>query len=195
VLFNTLAYAKFFAVVFLVSWALVSRRFRLLLPWFAVAGYVALGAQTPLHVAFAALPLALTALLCRMDQEGELPRARLAVVSVLINFGALTWLTYDTAGRDPLTLALATLRVPVGESMAWMAPALLVAPLAMYLLVRARKVRLLFILGASYIFYAHWDWRFLPLIWGSSTADCSATRLPEPRTRGAASCGSPARRW
>ncbi len=40
-----------------------------------------------------------------------------------------------------------------------------------YLLLRARKVRLLFILGASYVFYAHWDWRFLPLIFASSTID------------------------
>jgi D-alanyl-lipoteichoic acid acyltransferase DltB (MBOAT superfamily) len=40
-----------------------------------------------------------------------------------------------------------------------------------YLLLVARKMRLLFILGASYVFYAHWDYRFLPLIWGSSTAD------------------------
>ncbi|MBK7581302.1 MAG: MBOAT family protein [Myxococcales bacterium] len=45
------------------------------------------------------------------------------------------------------------------------------APVGLYLLVRAKKVRLLFILGASYVFYAHWDWRFLPLIWGSSTLD------------------------
>jgi D-alanyl-lipoteichoic acid acyltransferase DltB (MBOAT superfamily) len=27
------------------------------------------------------------------------------------------------------------------------------------------------LLAASYFFYAQWDWRFLPLIWGSSTAD------------------------
>ncbi|MDX2055982.1 MAG: MBOAT family protein [Polyangiaceae bacterium] len=40
-----------------------------------------------------------------------------------------------------------------------------------WLLVRTRKVRVLFLLAASYVFYAHWDWRFLPLIWGSSTVD------------------------
>ena len=38
-------------------------------------------------------------------------------------------------------------------------------------LCRHRLPRLLFLLGASYFFYAHWDYRFLPLIWGSSTAD------------------------
>ena len=32
-------------------------------------------------------------------------------------------------------------------------------------------MRLIFILGASYVFYAHWDYRFLPLIFGSSTID------------------------
>jgi D-alanyl-lipoteichoic acid acyltransferase DltB (MBOAT superfamily) len=44
-------------------------------------------------------------------------------------------------------------------------------PLFLLWLVRARKVRMVFILCASYVFYAHWDWRFLPLIWGSSTID------------------------
>jgi D-alanyl-lipoteichoic acid acyltransferase DltB (MBOAT superfamily) len=39
------------------------------------------------------------------------------------------------------------------------------------LIVRARKVRVVFLLGASYAFYAYWDWRFLPLIWASSTID------------------------
>jgi alginate O-acetyltransferase complex protein AlgI len=42
---------------------------------------------------------------------------------------------------------------------------------ASWLLARARKLRVLFLLAASYAFYAHWDWRFLPLIWASSTAD------------------------
>ena len=38
-------------------------------------------------------------------------------------------------------------------------------------LARRRKLRLLFLLGASYFFYAKWNWRFVPLIWGSSTVD------------------------
>ncbi len=42
---------------------------------------------------------------------------------------------------------------------------------AYWLLARYRAFRLLFLLGASYTFYAHWDWRFLPLIVGSSTLD------------------------
>lgn len=40
-----------------------------------------------------------------------------------------------------------------------------------WFLVRHKKVRLVFLLAASYFFYANWDVRFLPLIWGSSTAD------------------------
>jgi len=40
-----------------------------------------------------------------------------------------------------------------------------------WLLAAKRKLRLLFLLGASYFFYARWNWRFVPLIWGSSTLD------------------------
>ncbi|HEY8945656.1 MAG TPA: MBOAT family protein [Polyangiaceae bacterium] len=38
-------------------------------------------------------------------------------------------------------------------------------------LVRVRKLRVVFLLAASYFFYAHWDYRFLPLIFISSTGD------------------------
>lgn len=34
-----------------------------------------------------------------------------------------------------------------------------------------QRARLVFLLFASYAFYAHWDWRYLPLIFGSSTVD------------------------
>jgi D-alanyl-lipoteichoic acid acyltransferase DltB (MBOAT superfamily) len=40
-----------------------------------------------------------------------------------------------------------------------------------WLLSGARRLRVLFLLLASYAFYAHWDYRFLPLIFGSSTID------------------------
>ena len=40
-----------------------------------------------------------------------------------------------------------------------------------WLLARQRKLRLFFLLAASYFFYAKWDFRFVPLIWASSTAD------------------------
>jgi len=43
--------------------------------------------------------------------------------------------------------------------------------LVSWALVRWRRLRLCFLLAASYYFYAQWDVRFLPLIWASSTAD------------------------
>jgi alginate O-acetyltransferase complex protein AlgI len=56
-----------------------------------------------------------------------------------------------------------------------------------WLLAGQQKLRLLFLLGASYFFYANWDWRFLPLIWGSSTADWllgnAIARASSPRRR------------
>jgi alginate O-acetyltransferase complex protein AlgI len=38
-------------------------------------------------------------------------------------------------------------------------------------LAKLRAARLWFLLGASYFFYAHWDFRFLPLLFASSTMD------------------------
>ncbi len=40
-----------------------------------------------------------------------------------------------------------------------------------WLLVRTRRLRIGFLLAASYVFYAQWNLRFLPLIFGSSTID------------------------
>ena len=80
-LFNTLAFAKFFVVVFLVAWLLVNRRTALLLPWIAVGGFVAF---TPPHLAsyaVTAAALGLTLLLCRLHRAGDRPPVRLAVMS------------------------------------------------------------------------------------------------------------------
>ena len=56
-----------------------------------------------------------------------------------------------------------------------------------WLLARARKLRVLFLLGASYAFYAHYNWRFLPLIFASSTVDWllgnAIARTSEPARR------------
>jgi alginate O-acetyltransferase complex protein AlgI len=56
-----------------------------------------------------------------------------------------------------------------------------------WLLAAHRRLRLLFLLAASYFFYAQWDWRFLPLIWASSTADWllgnAIARASTPRSR------------
>lgn len=59
--------------------------------------------------------------------------------------------------------------------------------LASWLLCRARKLRVLFLLAASYVFYARWDYRFVPLIFASSTVDWllgnAIARATEPRSR------------
>ncbi len=293
-LFNTLTFAKFFAVVFVVAWLLVHRRAVLLLPWFAVGGYAAFAPQSFVGYGIAALAFVFSLALCRLDGEPERPSMRLAVIAVAINFVALSWLTYQNAGSDPVSLALAGLDGPVESSQFWtrvslfliawltvaqrwalLAPWLLVGavvaftpaslasvataaaacltslglcvverktplyprrgplaasllvnalvlafvvfktdgpdawlasvtklgqsqalgrfwtgvavvagPIGLYLLVRARKLRMVFIILASYVFYAHWDWRFLPLIWGSSTIDWwLGRRIGEAPTR------------
>jgi D-alanyl-lipoteichoic acid acyltransferase DltB (MBOAT superfamily) len=171
VLFNTLAYAKFFAVVFVVAWMLVSRRWALALPWVCVGGYVAFRPPTLVGLGIALLALAVTVTLCRTRDAGEVPGVRAALASVVVNFVALGWLTYRDLGLDPLSAGLSALGLPMSRSTPALAVGALVAPVLAFALVRAKKVRLLFILGASYVFYAHWDWRFLPLIWGSSTID------------------------
>ncbi|HET9931333.1 MAG TPA: MBOAT family protein, partial [Polyangiaceae bacterium] len=58
---------------------------------------------------------------------------------------------------------------------------------ASWLLARAPRVRIGFLLAASYYFYAAFDYRFLPLIFISSTADFWLARrigeTREPRER------------
>ena len=44
------------------------------------------------------------------------------------------------------------------------------------------RLRIVFLLAASYYFYASWNWRYLPLIFASSTIDFSGSRLPPPKT-------------
>ncbi|MFO0569358.1 MAG: MBOAT family protein [Polyangiaceae bacterium] len=175
-LFNTLAYAQFFAVVFTVAWVLVSRRMVPLLPWFALAGFVLFRPLTLTGAGIAAIAFVVTLGICRQTRpiEGASPTTtdlRASLASVLVNLGALTWLTLRSTGRDPLTLGLHTLGLPLPGSKGVVLAGALLCPLLAVLVVRAKKVRLLFLLGASYVFYAYWDWRFLPLIWGSSTAD------------------------
>jgi alginate O-acetyltransferase complex protein AlgI len=62
-----------------------------------------------------------------------------------------------------------------------------VAFAASWLLARARKVRVLFLLVASYFFYARFSVRFLPLVFASSTIDWllgnAIARAENPRTR------------
>jgi alginate O-acetyltransferase complex protein AlgI len=56
-----------------------------------------------------------------------------------------------------------------------------------WLLARRRKVRVLFLLAASYVFYAHFSVRFLPLVFASSTIDWllgnAIAKASDPRKR------------
>jgi alginate O-acetyltransferase complex protein AlgI len=76
----------------------------------------------------------------------------------------------------------------------WLFPPFLVAVLALYFglgrLPPARALQNLLLLGASYFFYACWDWRFLGLLLLSTTVDWTLANLiaREPSRAGA-------RRW
>jgi D-alanyl-lipoteichoic acid acyltransferase DltB (MBOAT superfamily) len=187
VLFNTLAYAQFLAIVFVIAWTLVSRRWAPLLPAFGVVAFAILGDRSPSSLLTAASAFALSLALCRKLGDDETPPWRVAVTSVVINLAALGFLSWRSLRSDPLTAALRALNVPV-PNLSWVHVLGAAAALGLTLaLVRAKKIRLLFILGASYVFYAHWDYRFLPLIFGSSTIDWllghAIHRAKTPRSR------------
>lgn len=204
-LFNTLAYARFFAIVFVATWMLVHRRYALLLPWLALAGYVVFALAVPwlsptIHgqigpaslqqIASGPIVVACFAVsywLARRHSGMEQPRAFAVGASVGVNFAALSWLVWTQHHVDPITLACREMLVPTPRH-PWLGWGLFVAATAaVAMVVRARRVRLVFLVGASYVFYAHWDYRFLPLIWGSSTVDWllgrAIGRSEEPRRR------------
>ncbi len=170
-LFNTLAFARFFAIVFVAAWILVNRRWTLLLPWLGLASYVTFAAPTAQGAWITAAALIVTTALCRVTREDRPPPWRAAAAAVAVNYLALAWLTYRAWGLDPLLVGLRALRVPVAGSLAWSVSASLLVLVGLAAALRARRLRMVFILVASYVFYAHWDWRFLPLIWASSTID------------------------
>lgn len=173
-LFNTLAYARFFAVVFVISWLVVRPRLGGYALWLGVVFYAASSAVNVLGLGVVSLCLAGTWLGTRLQGERGS-----ALTMVAVNLLGLSVLTHVTVGQDPLTLALTALNViPTGGALihgsarvAWALGASAAAAWLLYGLLLARRLRLLFILGASYVFYAHWDWRFLPLIFASSTVD------------------------
>ncbi len=196
-LFNTLAYAGFLALVFLCAWALVERRYSLALPWLGLAGY-SLAHPGPLPWALTGVGLLITGYLMHftkqsLEQAGVSadapPPQRVALLQLGLQVVALGFLTTRAHGLDPFSYGLAQLGVPVAKLHGGTWLLAIVGVATSYLLLVARKVRLLFILGASYVFYAQWDYRFLPLIWGSSTADwwlakkISATTDPKRRKR------------
>ena len=64
-LFNTLAYARFFVLVFVAIWLLVERRNALLIPGLALAGFVTFAAPSWLGIALGVGCLSLSWLLIR----------------------------------------------------------------------------------------------------------------------------------
>jgi alginate O-acetyltransferase complex protein AlgI len=200
VLFNTLAYAEFFAVVFIVFWLLTERRFALWLPWLLPLSVVVFR-HGPLHVALPHLGIvllagALTFGLTRGHvNQGAPPTPKLALLSSLLNVCALAWvLPWDRnlafLGLDALSaldgpafpLAIGAVGRTVLSALAF---GVSVAALTAFLV--AKRVRLLFLVGASYVFYAYWDWRFLPLVFASSSIDywlgAQIGRSDDPRSR------------
>ena len=181
-LFNTLAYAQFFACVFVAAWLLADRRFAVLLPTLAVGvvgvhlGHRALEPTIAGPTLLASGVMAAAALwyVRRGPEEGRAFETRLrgaALATLGTGTLALTAMTQPLFGSDPFRLGLKALGVPLPPAgpLAWSVAALCFCLL--YGLLVAKKSRLLLLLVSSYVFYAHWDYRFLPLIWASSTAD------------------------
>lgn len=171
VLFNTFAYARFFVLVFVATWLLVDRRYAVVLPWLALVWYAVFAAPSVQSLGLSAVLLGVTLLLVRRSAVGRSPGVLATGLAVTLNLGALGALCMIRTGRDPLTLALMALGVPTPGNAAVRFLVFAIALGALFWALRYRRLRLLFLVGASYVFYAHWNWRFLFLIWGSSTVD------------------------
>ncbi len=170
-LFNTLAYARFFGLVFVATWLLVERRNVLLLPWLTLAGYSAFAAPSWLSLGLSTALLLPTVVLLQRSERGAAVAWVPLFGSFTLNLGALTFLALRDFRLDPLSLALSNLNLPVVPSRYAQWVLLLVVAVGLAVVARLRRIRLVFLVVVSYVFYAHWDWRFLPLIWGSSTVD------------------------
>lgn len=178
-LFNTLSYAAFFGTVWVVSWILVERRWAPALPWLALAAYALLGSRTPLSAGVVISAGLATLGLCRPRGDAR-PSLPTAAAAVGLNLAVGTWLTWRVAQRDPLGFALSGLHLPVPRGPLAFTLGLALAAVLGVLLVRAARPRLAVILGASYVFYAFPattvdgivdNWKFLPLVFASSTVD------------------------
>jgi D-alanyl-lipoteichoic acid acyltransferase DltB (MBOAT superfamily) len=171
VLFNTLAYARFFALVFVASWLLVDRRYALVLPLLALTGYALFVVPSWPVLGVLVCCTAVTAWLVAKHRQAMTPTPWAVATSTALNLGSLAILTTLHSHRDPLTLAARAMGVP-WPNVSWFGWGAFVGAAAVLgVLARHARIRLLFLLGASYVFYAHWDYRFLPLIWASSTMD------------------------
>lgn len=190
VLFNTLAYAQFFAAVFVVGWLLVRRSSVVWVPWVVllsttVANLVGLAPPERCDepgTCLGAVPALLCALLggwtwwLERRQSARTPDVAVVFATCTVHVLVLAWLTWTYWGTALLPLVVTATRFP-WEPWSWLdeGVAQLLVALALgamgTLVLCAKRVRLLFILGASYFFYAMWDWAFLPLIFASSSVD------------------------
>jgi alginate O-acetyltransferase complex protein AlgI len=182
VLFNSLAYAQFFALVFLISWLLVQRKLSVWVPWIAVAAVGLLNAPgITSSAAFGLRELGVVVILGLLTgflvkQQDKRLNWRVLAGSCALNTAALAWMLRALTSSDLLSgllMGIGAVSSPITEPSALLVPILAAVFLGAgaFAALKARRVRLLFILGASYVFYAHWDWRFLPLIFGSSSID------------------------
>ena len=137
-LFNTLAYAKFFAFVFVLAWLLVQRKNAALLPWVAVFGF-ALWHPSLLSAGIAGLALALTLPLLRGAGPGPLD-ARRTLAALATNLVALWFLTHRQTGMDPVSLGLTALGT--GDPGPWRWALIPLAVLTAFFVLSASKVRL-----------------------------------------------------
>ncbi|MCH2110100.1 MAG: MBOAT family protein [Polyangiaceae bacterium] len=184
-LFNTLAYAQFFAIVFAISWALLRRQYAIVLPWLGTLGFALTHASLS-NLGLASIAGLFTLALYRLNSQAtttatageassgssvEPGSLRIAATQVILQILALSMMTWPATGLDGVNFGLSTLGLPVHEWGTYRYILTVLGLIALVGVIHARRVRLLFLLGASYFFYAHWDWRFLPLIWFSSTAD------------------------
>ncbi len=182
-LFNTLAYAWFLGVVFFTSWVLAQPGKGLWAPWIAVVAFAAYHLRLSPASSGSLTPIALGVVAATGFATAGVERGpwrhdnRLTILlSCVLNAAGLGLLSSWALGRDPLSAAWLAMRLPSlpgpwqpTQLAAWLGPMVLAG--ASWSLLACRRPRLTFLLLASYVFYAHWDYRFLPLIIGSSSID------------------------
>ena len=98
-LFNTLAYARFFVLVFLALWLLVERRNALLLPGLAVAAFVAFAAPSWLGLILVVAIFGLSWAALRRAPRETRPTLLGASALVVCAGGALQFLSWHFLAR------------------------------------------------------------------------------------------------
>ncbi len=191
-LFNTPAYAQFFAAVFVVVWLLVRRSGALWVPWVALLATTVfnLGGLVPGDVCATEGVVCLDwapGLVCgllavwtywleRWQPRTAPPRVELLLATCTVHALVFVWLAREYWNDALLPLLLDATAFP-WQPWPWLSEGVAQGCFALglgaasTLVLASKQARLLFVLGASYFFYAMWDWRFLPLIFASSSVD------------------------